>query len=272
MYCKQCGERVLDDAKFCAKCGGLVDNQPVQQAQPANATAPVQEKKKSSAGLVIGLVVGIGLFIVLLGAGALLVFGLFVSSNTDDPYGYGNGNGNGNGNGYQYTDPTPIENDDIVVNFGNYEAAIPYGSQYDAYEEGIMYDYNGDHYEFAIAKQTYDVYRNNLEAIKNKTLEDPNLTVSSMEIKKFNNTEYIVMTGKYKYYDYVMLITRAKAISAYTTVFARYGTNVTVNDTVEIAEPVNNSLKVSRSMKDTFEYPGFNFLDNLTEDEETIIE
>ena len=60
MYCKNCGQKINDDADFCVHCGRSTDKQNVQKSYEV-------DKPKTSIGIFLGLFLGfIGLIIGLL--------------------------------------------------------------------------------------------------------------------------------------------------------------------------------------------------------------
>jgi len=64
-YCRSCGSRLKDNAKFCASCGQAVTKtqQPAQQRQPIyqqpRYVPPAPDKKKSIAPLSVGSIAGL---------------------------------------------------------------------------------------------------------------------------------------------------------------------------------------------------------------------
>ena len=85
MFCKNCGQKIPDGAKFCANCGG-------EAAGSANQTTPVQPytqpapaKKSSHVGLIVGILLGAMAFLGLLVIGLFLIFSLLANSTVKTP-------------------------------------------------------------------------------------------------------------------------------------------------------------------------------------------
>lgn len=49
MYCKNCGAEIKNNAKFCPKCGSLVNEPPVQKSTAINANAPMPDRTQAAA-------------------------------------------------------------------------------------------------------------------------------------------------------------------------------------------------------------------------------
>lgn len=74
MFCPNCGNQLPDGSRFCGKCGTQLDVSPgVQPTGVPGPYAPVAEKPKSKAGLVIGIVAAV---VVVAGIVAAIVFGV----------------------------------------------------------------------------------------------------------------------------------------------------------------------------------------------------
>lgn len=63
MYCKNCGNKINDDAKFCTKCGTETDRQ-VIKPRSSIKTSGNKEKHKSYKNIIIGVIVILAVFLV----------------------------------------------------------------------------------------------------------------------------------------------------------------------------------------------------------------
>lgn len=235
MFCKNCGEKIPDGAKFCANCGGgIVEEQPVtppvqQYTQPAPA------KKSSSVGIIVGILLGAMAFLALLVVGLFLIFSLLANSSIQTPP-------------EPIDDPDPIvEPTDMDVVFGSYSITLPYDTAYETSDDGVTFELDGYYYEFAIIKQSYSLYKNNVNALIGQEDESTGMIINNAELVMFNNVEYIVLTGLYNSKDYTMVLAKSDLVPSYTIAVAKYGKEVIEDETLKKAEELIKTLKYAAS-------------------------
>jgi len=101
-YCRNCGTRLKENAKFCASCGQAVTKtqQPAQLQQPTyqqpRYAPPAPTKKKSSAPLIVGGIAG------------LCVIALIITAISTNFFGFSNDRSD-TGNHYQTIKPVSPE-------------------------------------------------------------------------------------------------------------------------------------------------------------------
>ena len=229
MFCKNCGEKIPDGAKFCANCGGGTENQvtpPVGQY-----TQPAPAKKSSGVGIVIGILVGAMAFLALLVVGLFLIFSLLAKSSIETPP-------------EPIDDPDPIvEPTDIDVTFGSYSITLPYDTDYETSDDGVTFEIDGYYYEFAIIKQSYSIYKNNVNALIGQEDESTGMVINNAEVVTYNNIEYVLLRGLYNSKDYTMALAKSDLIPSYTIAVAKYGKESSENETLKMAEELIKSLK-----------------------------
>lgn len=269
MYCKNCGEKLPEDAKFCASCGEKVESpslekeentEPVQEVKEtvnvAYAAPPVQNKKKSSAGLIIGIVVGIVAFLGLATVGGLIILGLLVErENPTEPIG-------------DIDEPysQTISNETIDVKFGKYVVEIPAGVDYDYNDKGVIFEKDGNYYEIAIIQQNFNVLKENREVFVGK--EDgtgaDKITFDSVDVKTKDNKEYLLIYGTYGIQDMITLLTTTSSIPGYTVTVSCYGPSITEKESFEVSIPVIESLNIFRSeSSEDLVLNRFGFIENI---------
>lgn len=82
MYCIYCGHKNEDGASFCTKCGKPIEFFEEEPAPvpdifqvPTGPQQPPQDPKKKKTGLLVGLIVGAGVFIIVVIVACVIVFG-----------------------------------------------------------------------------------------------------------------------------------------------------------------------------------------------------
>lgn len=55
MYCRNCGEKVQEDAAFCAKCGYALKKQEVMESTASNVTVKKEGSGTATASMVLGI-------------------------------------------------------------------------------------------------------------------------------------------------------------------------------------------------------------------------
>ena len=82
MYCIYCGHKNEDGASFCTKCGKPIESFEEEPAPvpdifqvPTGPQQPPQDPKKKKTGLLVGLIVGAGVFIIVVIVACVIVFG-----------------------------------------------------------------------------------------------------------------------------------------------------------------------------------------------------
>ena len=71
-YCKKCGEKIADTAKFCPKCGAAQSERKIEQMP---LQKPEQIKKSSGNGKMIGIIAAVVVILIVLVFGVKSLFG-----------------------------------------------------------------------------------------------------------------------------------------------------------------------------------------------------
>lgn len=235
MFCKNCGQKIPDGAKFCANCGG-------EASGSANVTTPVQPytqpapaKKSSHVGLIVGILLGAMAFLGLLVVGLFLIFSLLANSTIETP-------------------PEPIDDpivvhEDIDVSFGSYAITLPYGTDYELSDDGVTFELDGFYYEFAIISQSYNTYKNNVDLLIGREDTSTGMVINNAEVKTYNNREYVKLTGIYKSNDYTMILVQSDLVPYGTVAVAKYGPEEAKDETIKKAEELLKTLKYTTDLE-----------------------
>ena len=229
MFCKNCGQKIPDGAKFCANCGGETaeTKNVVPPVQPYTQVAPA--KKSSSVGLIVGILLGAMAFLGLLVVGLFLIFRLLANSTVETP-------------------PEPIDDpvvvhEDIDVSFAGYSITLPYGTDYELSDDGVTFELDGFYYEFAIISQSYDMYKNNASLLIGREDTTTGMVINNAVVKTYDNTEYVELTGVYKSNDYTMTLLKSDLVPYGTIAVAKYGAEEKENETIKKALELMKTLK-----------------------------
>ena len=274
MFCKNCGNKLEEEAKFCAKCGEkraeIEETHVHEEAIPTQVSqgVPVQQvsnQKKSSTGLIVGVVLGVVGLLSLLVSGGILAVNLIVNKTEEKPP----------IDITDQVDPELISNNKQDVKFGKYQASIPGGADYDYDDSILMFLYEENYYEITVVTYNFNAIKENKEIFvgKQDNSSGVNITFDSAEVKNVDGEDYVVIYGKFGSEDLVSLFARSKAIPGYTIAVSCYGPTITEKEALRVSIPVINSLNISRSFEEGTTNAKFGFLGEMLEEipeEETI--
>jgi len=237
MYCIKCGERVLSNSNFCAKCGTKIENHIDNNIKEVNIVSP---KKKSNAGLIIALIFGFLFLIGGLTVGALLLLGTFKNGSIID-------NSNEANNNYNVESLSNKQK----VKFGKYEIEIPYSAYYeeDLDSNTLAFEYNDVIYEVGLLNISYDLLVSRKEdfmsAMNGKV---PNVVLSEVYEREADNKGIVEFKGKAGTQDLIVAYTSLDNYSGNCLAVFAYGDYLPEQDVLNLSKSLADSFTITRGM------------------------
>ena len=263
MYCSKCGSKLEQNSKFCAHCGEKTAEEITTNSGMTNVSYEQQTGKKSSTGLIIGLVVGL---LVLVGGAAMvavLFFGLSITNGLSSPT---TENSSITIADQDDVTPTTVSTGDKEVTFGSYSVKLPKEAEIEVGTDSVMFLYDERIYEVSVVTQNFAAIKNSRQGfIGEKQLNGSIIDVRSAELKDRNGQEMVVLKGTLDGYDMVMVYTKSSAVPYYSVAALCYGEDLTEKEAMNNMLPILDSLKIARTIHDSIELVPEDFIETLTD-------